>query len=63
MSIAIDCDSMRRDDPAYWACALAMAMRDGDRTREATTRESLRRLGYDVVRFPRRRSRGASHAK
>jgi hypothetical protein len=44
----IDPDVTRRDDGPYWAAAMAIAVRDGDRERAALARRNLRRLGYHL---------------
>jgi hypothetical protein len=42
----IDPDVTRRDDGAYWAAALVLALRAGDTARARSARKHLRRLGY-----------------
>ena len=44
----LDPDLTRRDDGAYWAAALVLAIRAGDIARADTARQNLRRLGYRV---------------
>jgi hypothetical protein len=44
----IDPDVTRRDDGPYWAAALVLAIRAGDRTRVDKARRRLRRLGYSL---------------
>jgi hypothetical protein len=46
--LTIDPDVTRRDDGAYWAAALVLAIRAGDRERAETARQNLRRLGYQL---------------
>ena len=41
-----DPDVTRRDEGAYWAAALVLAIRAGDRARADLARKHLRRLGY-----------------
>ena len=43
-------DEMQRDDAAYWATALMLAIQNGNRDRERSARAGLRRLGYDLQR-------------
>lgn len=45
---AIDPDVTRKDDAAYWAAALVLAIEAGDAEQEATARVNLRRLGYEL---------------
>lgn len=54
----IDPDLTCRDDGAYWAAALIIAVRAGDRSRTNLARQHLRRLGYslEVADELRRRS-------
>jgi hypothetical protein len=49
-----DPDVTRHDDGAYWAAALVLAIRAGDKARARTARHHLRRLGYalDVALGP-----------
>jgi hypothetical protein len=44
----MDPDVTRRDDGPYWAAALVLAIRAGDRTRADKARRRLRRLGYSL---------------
>jgi hypothetical protein len=44
----MDPDVTRRDDGPYWAAALVLAIRAGDKERAETAREHLCRLGYRV---------------
>lgn len=46
----IDPDRICKDDPAYWACALVLAIRNANQRKERVARRELRRLGFDVVR-------------
>lgn len=59
----IDPDVTRRDDGAYWAAAMVLAIRARDRRRIETARRHLRRLGYrlDVARPDATKGKGASH--
>ena len=57
----IDGDSIRRDDQSYWACSLAIALRDRLTDREKIARENLNRLGLDLVPFRARRKKGANN--
>jgi hypothetical protein len=41
-------DLTRRDDGAYWAAALVLAIRANDRLRADRARRHLRRLGYQI---------------
>lgn len=41
-------DLAQRDDGPFWAAALVLAIRDGDKARADLAREHLRRLGYRV---------------
>ncbi len=45
----IDPDRGRRDDSSYWAAALVLAIKTGNRRNEMSAREHLRRLGFDIV--------------
>ena len=45
-----DPDIGRRDDSGYWAAALVLAIKNGNRSNELSARENLKRLGFDVVR-------------
>jgi hypothetical protein len=47
-----DPDVTRRDDGPYWAAAMVLAIKAGDRVRIEAARQNLRRLGYrlDVTR-------------
>lgn len=49
---SMDPDVTRREDGAYWAAALVLAIRAGDTNRVVAARRHLRRLGYrlDVAR-------------
>ena len=42
----IDPDQLRRDDPAYWAAALVLTIKSGNRANEKSARENLSRLGF-----------------
>jgi hypothetical protein len=42
----LDPDVTRKNDGAYWAAALVLAIRAGDRSRTIVARKELRRLGY-----------------
>lgn len=42
----IDPDQLRRDDPAYWAAALVLAIKSGNRANEKSARANLSRLGF-----------------
>lgn len=42
----IDPDQLRRDDPAYWAAALVLAIKSGNRGNELSARANLKRLGF-----------------
>ncbi|MBV8781095.1 MAG: hypothetical protein JO353_06830 [Phycisphaerae bacterium] len=44
----IDPDVTRRDDGAYWAAALVLAIKAGDTARKTTAQQHLQRLGYDL---------------
>ncbi len=44
----MDPDVTRRDDGPYWAAALVLAIRAGDKPRAAAARQHLRRLGYRI---------------
>ncbi len=59
---SFDPDVTRRDEGPYWAAALAIALRDGNRERAALARRHLRRLGYrlDLAAGDRQ---GAQNAK
>ena len=46
----LDPDVGRRDDSGYWAAALVLAMKNGNRANERSARANLKRLGFDVVR-------------
>ncbi len=41
-------DLTRRDDAAYWAAAMVVAIRAGDSARVEMASENLRRLGYHL---------------
>ena len=43
-------DDVRRDDSSYWAAALVLAIKSGNRSNELSARANLKRLGFDVVR-------------
>ena len=51
----IDPDMTRRDDGAYWAAALVVAIQAGDSERQSLARDHLHRLGcrVDVAAAPR----------
>jgi hypothetical protein len=59
----IDPDLTRRDEGPYWAAALVIAIRAGDRQRQKVARSHLRRLGYrlDVIES-KAGCKGVSHA-
>lgn len=44
-------DDSRRDDSSYWAAALVLAIKSGNRSNEFSARANLRRLGLDVVAY------------
>ncbi len=44
-----DPNKSRKDDPAYWAAALVLAIKSGNRVNEKSARRNLRRLRFDVV--------------
>jgi len=44
-------DDSRRDDSSYWAAALVLAIKSGNRSNELSARANLRRLGLDVVAY------------
>ncbi|TWT88005.1 hypothetical protein [Neorhodopirellula pilleata] len=44
-------DVTRKNDPAYWAAALVLAIKHGKSTDEKTARRNLVRLGYDLTRI------------
>jgi len=46
----IDPDLICKDDPAYWACALVLAIRNANKCKERVARRELTRLGFDVIR-------------
>lgn len=41
-------DSVRRNDPVYWAAAAVVADQAGDAERARLARQQLQRLGYRV---------------
>lgn len=43
-------DDVRRDDSSYWAAALVLSIKSGNRSNELSARANLKRLGFDVVR-------------
>ena len=43
-------DDVRRDDSSYWAAALVLAIKSGNRSNELSARANLKRLGFDVIR-------------
>lgn len=57
---SLDYDVTRRDDGPYWAAALVLALRAGDKDRAVTARRNLRRLGYrlDEIRPDREKPEG-----
>lgn len=59
----IDPDLTRRDDAAYWAAAMVVAVRAGDADRVETARQNLQRLGYhlDVCNPRGSKGKGAQH--
>jgi hypothetical protein len=62
--VTFDPDVTRRDDDAYWAAAIMLAIRAGDKERAATARRNLLRLGRRVViTAPKRVGRSRSHLK
>jgi hypothetical protein len=44
-----DPDVTRRDDAAYWAAALVLALRADDEGRAQEARRELERLGFDLT--------------
>lgn len=50
MPHTLDPDVTRRDESAYWAAALVLAMRANDRARETLARRHLRRMGFILNR-------------
>lgn len=55
MKRTLNPDVTRRDDAPYWAAALVLAIKAGDRLRAGLARRHLRRLGFrlDVLRRKR----------
>ena len=57
----IDPDVTRRDDAAYWAAAMVVAVHAGDAERIETASQNLKRLGFHLdVCKPK--GKGVSHA-
>ena len=52
-----DPDRCRKDDPAYWAAALVLAIKNGNSVGEKSARRNLRRLRFDLVRVEKRPSK------
>ena len=50
MSNKIDSDETRKDDAAYWAAALVLAIQNANKANERTARRALARLGYQLHR-------------
>lgn len=56
----IDPDGSRRDDPAYWAAALVLAIQNRNAANEKTARDQLKRLGYRLARLADARVKGGA---
>jgi hypothetical protein len=56
-------DETQRDDAPYWAAALVLAVREGDRKRIAEARRQLKRLGYAVDLSKQVDRKGAADAR
>ena len=60
----IDPDVTRRDEGPYWAAALVLAIRAGDRKRIQKASRQLRRLGYPLDIAPSlKKPKGTDHAR
>jgi hypothetical protein len=46
----IDPDVTRKNDPAYWAAALVLAIQNANTQNEQSARRQLKRLGYVLSR-------------
>lgn len=46
----IDPDVTRKDDPAYWAAALVLAIQNQNKPNERSARRELQRLGFTLTR-------------
>jgi hypothetical protein len=62
----IDPDLAHRNDAAYWAAALVLAIENRNAMNEKTARENLSRLGYSLERASKlspQESKGVKHAE
>jgi hypothetical protein len=62
-SVTLNPDVTRRDDGAYWAAAMVLALKADDRNRANEARRQLRRLGYRIELAEPRRGKAAINGR